>query len=75
MLLRFFLNSNSKFYFRNLETEFYESTNFIRLELNRFEKAGFLISGMEQNRKIYKANNNHPFFPNINNILRKYGRV
>jgi hypothetical protein len=66
------MNSNSKSYLRNLETEFHESTNSIRLELNRFEKAGLLVSGMEQNRKIFKANTSHPLFPDINNILRKY---
>jgi hypothetical protein len=72
LLLRFFLNSNSKSYLRNLETEFAESTNSIRLELNRFEKAGLLVSGKEQNRKVFKANIDHPLFPDIHNILRKY---
>jgi hypothetical protein len=72
LLLRFFLNSNTTSYLRNLETDFDESTNSIRLELNRFEKAGLLVSGKEQNRKIFKANVNHPLFPDINNILRKY---
>jgi hypothetical protein len=72
LLLRFFLNSNTSSYLRNLETDFDESTNSIRLELNRFEKAGLLVSGKEQNRKVYKANINHPLFPDINNILRKY---
>jgi hypothetical protein len=72
LLLRFFLNSNSKSYLRNLETEFSESTNSIRLELNRFEKAGLLVSGKEQNRKIFMANTSHPLFPDMNNILRKY---
>ena len=72
LLLRFFLNSSTKSYLRNLETEFDESTNSIRLELNRFEKAGLLVSGKEQNRKVFKANTNHPLFPDINNILRKY---
>ena len=71
-MLRFFLNSNSKSYLRNLETEFDESTNSIRLELNRFEKAGLLVSGKEQNRKVFKANTSHPLFPDIHNILRKY---
>jgi hypothetical protein len=71
LLLRFFLNSDVSSYLRNLETEFDESTNSIRLELNRFEKAGLLISGKEQNRKVYKANTSHPLFPDINNILRK----
>jgi hypothetical protein len=72
LLLRFFLNSNSSSYLRNLEAEFSESTNSIRLELNRFEKAGLLVSGKEQNRKVFKANTSHPLFPDINNILRKY---
>ncbi|MCX6248488.1 MAG: ArsR family transcriptional regulator [Bacteroidetes bacterium] len=72
LLLRFFLNSSSKSYLRNLETEFNESTNSIRLELNRFEKAGLLVSGKEQNRKVFKANTSHPLFPDINNIVRKY---
>ena len=72
LLIRFFLNSNSSSYLRNLETEFDESTNAIRLELNRFEKAGLLISGMERNRKVYRANSKHPLFPDISNIIKKY---
>src|SRR5512138_2556280 len=72
LLLKFFLNSNSRSYLRNLETEFGESTNAIRLELNRFEKAGLLISGMEQNRKVFRANTRHPLYPDINNLIRKY---
>ena len=72
LLLRFFLNSNSSSYLRNLETEFDESTNAIRLELNRFEKAGLLISGKEMNRKVYRANTKHPLFPDISNIIKKY---
>ena len=72
LLLRFFLNSNSSSYLRNLETEFNESTNAIRLELNRFEKAGLLVSGMKGNRKIFRANTGHPLFPDITNIIRKY---
>ena len=72
LLIRFFLNSNSSSYLRNLETEFDESTNAIRLELNRFEKAGLLLSGMERNRKVYRANTKHPLFPDISNIIKKY---
>jgi hypothetical protein len=72
LLLRFFLNSSSSSYLRNLETEFGESTNAIRVELNRFEKAGLLVSGMEMNRKIFRANTKHPLFDDISNIIRKY---
>jgi hypothetical protein len=72
LLLKFFLNSTSKSYLRNLETEFDESTNAIRIELNRFEKAGLLSSSMKGNRKMFQANTKHPLYPDLNNILRKY---
>lgn len=52
--------------------EFEESTNAIRIELNRFEKAGLLSSSMKGNRKIFQANTKHPLYPDLNNILRKY---
>jgi hypothetical protein len=72
LLLKFFLNSNSSSYLRELESEFHESTNAIRLELNRFEEAGLLKSDARGNKKYYKANTDHPLFPDINNILLKY---
>lgn len=72
LLLKFFLNSNASSYLRNLEGEFKESTNGIRLELNKFEKAGLLTSRMSGNKKVYKANTGHPLFNDIHNILLKY---
>jgi hypothetical protein len=72
LLLKFFLNSSTTSYLRDLESEFGESTNAIRIELNRFEEAGFLESNLVSNRKYYKANTRHPLFPDINNILHKY---
>jgi len=72
LLLKFFLNANSSSYLRNLETEFGESTNAIRLELNRFENAGLLTTHAEGNRKYYQANQEHPLFPDINSLIRKF---
>jgi hypothetical protein len=72
LLLKFFLNSNSSSYLRNLETEFDESSNAIRIELNRFEEAGLLVSNSERNRKIFRANVEHPLFPDLHSILMKY---
>ena len=72
LLLKFFLNSNSSSYLRELEAEFQESTNAIRLELNRFEDAGLLTSQIKGNKKYYKANIEHPLFSDINNIVLKY---
>ena len=57
---------------RGLEQEFGESTNSIRRELNRFEKAGLLTSFSEGNKKFFKANVAHPLFGDIHNIIKKH---
>lgn len=72
LLLKFFLNSSSSAYLRSLETEFNESTNAIRIELNRFEKAGLLNSWQKGNKKLFRANTSHPLFPAINNLIMKH---
>lgn len=72
LLLKFFLNSQTKSYLRSLETEFGESTNSIRIELNRMENAGLLCFAAEGNKKMFYANTQHPLFKDINNILRKF---
>lgn len=72
LLLKFFLNSGSSSYLRGLESEFGESTNAIRLELNRFEKAGLLSTSTSGNKKIFRANTSHPLFKDIHNLLLKY---
>lgn len=71
LLLKFFLNSNTTAYLRSLESEFGESTNAIRLELNRLENAGMLSSFLKGNKKIFKANTEHPLFKEIHNIILK----
>ncbi len=71
ILLKFFLNKNNKSYLRGLEQEFDESSNAIRVELNRFEKAGLLRSSVEGNKKYFQANTEHPLFNDINSILLK----
>lgn len=72
LLLKFFLNSNTTGYLRGLESEFGESTNAIRLELNRFEKAGMLSSTLKGNKKYFTANTSHPLYKEVHNILLKY---
>ena len=71
LLLKFFLNSNTTAYLRSLEEEFGESTNGIRVELNKFEKAGFLDSFLKGNKKMFTANTKHPLFKEINKIILK----
>lgn len=72
LLLKFFLNSNTSSYLRSLESEFGDSSNGIRVELNRFEKAGMLTSSLEGNKKLFQANTKHPLYQEIHNIILKY---
>ncbi|EAZ82426.1 hypothetical protein ALPR1_09435 [Algoriphagus machipongonensis] len=52
--------------------EFDESTNSVRVELNRLTEAGLLVSEEEGKTKLYKANKNHPFFNEITNMVSKF---
>lgn len=72
LLLKFFLNSDTRSYLRNLEQEFGESSNAIRIELNRLEGADLLRSEVTGNRKYFKANTNHPLYKDINNIVKNF---
>jgi DNA-binding transcriptional ArsR family regulator len=72
LLLKFFLNSNTRAYLRGLEDEFGESTNAIRLELNKLEKAGMVSSDVQGNKKYFTANVKHPLFFDLHSIIKKY---
>ncbi len=71
LLIRFFLNPNSRSYLRELANEFGESTNSVRLELNRLSDANLLVSKEEGRSRFYKANTAHPLFPEIQSIVKK----
>jgi len=59
-------------YLRGLESEFGESSNAIRLELNRLEKANMLTAEVQGNKKLFHVNQEHPLYNEINSIVRKY---
>jgi hypothetical protein len=71
LLKKFFLNNSIRSHLRGLETEFGESSNAIRIELNRFEEAGLLNSLWEGNKKLFQANDQHPLYKDIHNIILK----
>ncbi|WP_192349215.1 winged helix-turn-helix domain-containing protein [Algoriphagus sp. Y33] len=71
LLLKFFSHTNSG-YLRALAKEFGESTNSVRVELNRLTEAGLLVSEEEGKTKLYKANEAHPFFTEIKNMVSKF---
>lgn len=72
LLSRLFLNENAHAYLRGMATEFGESSNAIRLELNRFESAGLLTSSQDGMKKVFRANTGHPLYDDIKNILMKH---
>lgn len=72
LLLKFFLNPSKVSYLRGLATEFSESTNAIRVELNRLEGANMLVSSFEGNKKLFRVNTSHPLFSDIQSIIHKY---
>jgi DNA-binding transcriptional ArsR family regulator len=71
LLIKFFLVKGNKSYLRSLEREFDESTNALRVELNRMIKARLLTSEFEGNRRYYRANPKHPLYEDIKNLVHK----
>jgi len=72
LLLKFFSNQSNKAYLRSLAEEFGESTNAVRVELNRLSDAGLLESEPAGNTILYKANVKHPIYGDIRNLVSKY---
>lgn len=72
LLLKFFMNPETRSYLRSLAEEFGESTNAVRVELNRLEKAGILESSPDGRTRLYRANRKHPLFPDIISLVKKF---
>lgn len=72
LLLKFFLNQDTQAYLRGLAEEFGESTNAVRVELNRLTEAGFLTVRDDGRTKLYQANPSHPLFPELHSLVKKY---
>ncbi|MCP1357017.1 winged helix-turn-helix domain-containing protein [Aneurinibacillus migulanus] len=70
--MKFFLNTEAKGYLRSLAEEFGESTNAVRVELNRLAEAGLLESENEGRTKVYRANKKHMLFGELHSIVKKY---
>jgi len=72
LLLKFFLNPGTKSYLRGLATEFGESTNAIRVELNRLTDAK-LLKSVHAGRTIqYRANKQHSLFKDLQSVVKKF---
>lgn len=71
LLLKFFLNPETGAHLRGLADEFEESTNSVRVELNRLESAGMLQAESEGNKKVFKVNQGFPLFKEVRAIVLK----
>ena len=75
MLLKFFSQPDATAYLRGLATEFGESTNAIRVELNNLADSGFLRSFGEGRTIRYTANTSHPLFSEIRRLVLRHLEV
>ena len=72
LLIKFFISQANRGYLNGLATEFNESTNAIRKELNHLSKAGYLEKYKENNKVEYKANISHPMFDMLQKVVFKH---
>ena len=72
LLIKFFINQANSGYLNGLASEFKESTNSIRKELNHLSEAGYLEKFKDQNKVAYKANTNHPLFEILQKVVYKH---
>ncbi len=71
LLMRFFFNPGTKAYLRELSKDLHVSSNAVREELNQLTKTKLLNSEKEGRNVYYKANNNHPLFPELKSMVSK----
>ena len=72
LLIKFFISQANRGYLNGLATEFNESTNSIRKELNHLSQAGYLEKYKDNNKVAYKANTSHPLFDVLQKVVFKH---
>ncbi len=71
LLIRFFFNPEARSYLRELAKEFNISSNAVREELNQLKKTNLLVSEKSGRNIYYKANREHPLFPELKSMVSK----
>ena len=72
LLIKFFVNIANTGYLNDLASEFSESTNSVRKELNNLTEANYLTKRKIDNKVVYQANQQHPLYDDIARIVKKY---
>jgi DNA-binding transcriptional ArsR family regulator len=71
LLMRFFLNPQTRSYLRELAKEFDVSTNAVREELNQLTRTHLLKSERSGRQVFYMANTEHSLFPELRSMIQK----
>ena len=71
ILMRLFLNADSRTYLRELAKDFDASPGHVRSELQQLSKAGLLSVEKEGRQMLYRAERQHPLFPELQSMVRK----
>lgn len=72
LLLKFFTHPDARGHLRGLAEEFGDSTNAVRIELNKLEDAGLLTSASEGQKVVYHVNKTNPFYSDLVSMVSKY---
>ena len=71
ILVKLFLNPDTRAYLRGLATEFAISPNAVGTELNNLRKHKVLLAERNGRNVYYRANTAHPLFPELSSMVRK----
>jgi DNA-binding transcriptional ArsR family regulator len=71
ILMRLFLNPDSRAHLRELASTFDASPGHVRAELQQLSRAGLLQSEKAGRQVEYRANREHPLFPELQSMVRK----
>jgi hypothetical protein len=71
VLMRLFLNPDRQAYLRELASEFGASSGQVQEELRNLSEARLLVSTRNGRQVLYRANDEHPLFPELQSMVRK----
>ena len=71
-MLKFFTHPDAQGHLRGLAEEFGDSTNSVRIELNKLEEAGLLQRQVSGQKMLYQVNKSNPFYFNLVSMVSKY---
>ena len=71
-MLKFFTHPDARGHLRGLAEEFGDSTNAVRIELNKLEEAGLLHGQNEGQKVVYRVNKANPFYSDLVSMVSKY---